>query len=305
MWTPGGHRQALLDRGFVAGTGDARIRRRDLLRPRAALVTAKSKDRRRIPLSDAFVISTEPRAPTGEVRCIHMGMGDLGVPSDGSQSAQDVTYRWLKRHVGALPRHEGIFLTESEVSQATGRSRTPVREAMLRLEAEGFLQIVPKKGAFVPPISDAEVSAVMEARALVEDWCAQMAATTTYPLAAELDDLVRQQTGLLDDPVEFIECDRAFHRAIIRSAGNPVLSEFYESLRDRQVRMGLHAIAAAQDRAQTVLDEHARIVEAIRAGDSANAAETVSAHLRSTLEAMQLPVVSNWPGGRPRFPTGE
>lgn len=64
-----------------------------------------------------------------------------------------------------MPRHEGVFLTEGAAAAATGTSRTPVREALLRLEAEGFLQIVPKKGAFVPPISDAEVESVMQARA--------------------------------------------------------------------------------------------------------------------------------------------
>jgi DNA-binding GntR family transcriptional regulator len=57
----------------------------------------------------------------------------------GQGSAQDLTYRWLKRHIAQLPRHGGTFLTESEVARKAGTSRTPVREALLRLEAEGFL----------------------------------------------------------------------------------------------------------------------------------------------------------------------
>ncbi|MFI0409150.1 GntR family transcriptional regulator [Actinomadura sp. 3N508] len=212
------------------------------------------------------------------------------------ESAQDVTYRWLKRHIGSLPRQEGTFLTEAEVCEATGMSRTPVREALLRLETEGFLKIMPKKGAFVPPVSDAEIEAVMQARELVEDWCVRHAAPLAEELAPELAELVGRQEELLDDPVEFIECDRAFHRAIVRTAGNPVLAEFYESLRDRQVRMGLRAIAAAEDRARVVLAEHGAIVEAIRSGDPLRAAQALAAHLDGTLTVLRLPSVANWDG---------
>lgn len=217
-----------------------------------------------------------------------------------TESAQDVTYRWLKQHVGSLSRHEGTFLTEAEVSEMTGTSRTPVREALLRLEAEGFLQIVPKKGAYVPPVSDAEVAAVMQARELIEDWCVRQVMATADPatisgLSAELEDLLHRQEQMLDDSVGFIECDRAFHRAIVRTAGNPVLRDFYESLRDRQVRMGLRALSSKADRVRTVLAEHAAIVAAVRTADPAVAADALGAHLRSTLEVILLPAVANWP----------
>ncbi|GAA4657989.1 GntR family transcriptional regulator [Streptomyces buecherae] len=212
----------------------------------------------------------------------------------GRESAQDATYRWLKRRIGALPRHEGVFLTEAEVCEATGKSRTPVREALLRLETEGFLQIVPKKGAYVPPIPDTEIEAVMQARELVEEWCVRRAAPLADSLTPELEKLIRRQEELLDDPVGFIECDRAFHRAIVRAAGNPVLVEIYESLRDRQVRMGLRAIAAAEDRARAVLAEHAAIVRGIGSGDPARAAAALGAHLGGTLAVLHLPAVRHW-----------
>lgn len=208
------------------------------------------------------------------------------------ESAQDTAYRWLKRHIGSLPRREGSFLTEAEVCETTGKSRTPVREALLRLEAEGFLQIVPKKGAYVPPVSDTEVAEVMQARGLVEDWCIRRVVSAQGTLPDQLQRVVSEQEAQLDDPVEFIECDRAFHRAIVHAAGNSVLRDFYETLRDRQVRMGLRAIAAAQDRARSVLDEHTAIVEAIRSEDPARAAEAVATHLSSTLGTLHLPAVA-------------
>src|SRR5271163_4037579 len=93
-----------------------------------------------------------------------------------AEAAQDLVYRLLKRRVLTVPAQEGAFLTEAEVCRAMGTSRTPVREALLRLESEGLLQIVPKKGAYVAPITEAEVAAVMQARGLVEEWCARSAA---------------------------------------------------------------------------------------------------------------------------------
>jgi DNA-binding GntR family transcriptional regulator len=210
-----------------------------------------------------------------------------------SETAQDVAFRWLKQHIMTLPRHEGTFLTESEVCEAIGSSRTPVREALLRLEADGFLQIVPKKGAYVPPITEAEVEAVLQARGLVEDWCVRQAVRLSESLAAELERLVSMQRDLQHTPVAFIERDREFHRTIVLAAGNPVLASFYESLRDRQLRMGWHAIAASKERPDNVLAEHAAIVEAVRSGDPDRAAAAVAQHLSKTLVALRLPIVTN------------
>jgi DNA-binding GntR family transcriptional regulator len=213
-------------------------------------------------------------------------------------SAQDVAYGWLKRHIAELPRHGGTFLTEAEVAEATGTSRTPVREALLRLDAEGFVQIMAKKGVFVPPISDAEVHAVMQARTLVEDWAVRRVTPARKELLAELDRLLADQERLIEDPVAFIDCDRVFHRAIVGQAGNPVLTEFYESLRERQVRMGLRAVANSENRAATVLAEHRAIVAAMRSGEPAEAAEALATHLSSTLAVLNLPDTADWAGGQ-------
>lgn len=202
------------------------------------------------------------------------------------RSAQSIAYDWLKDHVSAVPRTEGIFLSESEIAAATSTSRTPVREALLRLETEGFVQIIPKRGIYVPAISDEEMAAAMEARVLLEDWCVRRAAPLGADLAGELDRLVEEQTALTDDPVAFIEADRRFHRAIVAQAGNPVVADFYESLRERQVRMGLSALASSAERVQVVLREHRAIVDGIRAHDPELAATALKAHLASTLHTL-------------------
>lgn len=220
-------------------------------------------------------------------------------PSTGrrTEAAQDVVFRWLKQHIASLPRKGGVFLTEAEVSQATGTSRTPVREALLRLEADGLLQIVPKKGAYVPPVTEADIDAVMQARGLVEEWCARRAADLGAALAAQLDELIERQTAQKDDPVAFIESDREFHRVIVEAAGNPVLAGFYESLRDRQLRMGVYALTTSGRRIDEVLAEHGAIVAALRSRDGGRAVAAVARHLATTLAALRLPAI---PGlGRP------
>jgi DNA-binding GntR family transcriptional regulator len=201
-------------------------------------------------------------------------------------SAQSVAYEWLKNHISALPRTESVFLSETEIAAAAKTSRTPVREALLRLETEGFVQIIPKRGIYVPAIRDDEVAAAMEARQLLEDWCIRRSATIADGLVDDLDRLIDEQAGLTEDPVRFIEADRAFHRAIVNRAGNPVIAGFYESLRERQVRMGLSALASSSSRTEMVLAEHRAIVDALRTGDPETAAASLEVHLASTLQTL-------------------
>src|SRR5271156_1094912 len=147
---------------------------------------------------------------------------DLPPPDEPAEAAQDLVYRLLKRRVLTLPAQEGAFLTEAEVCRALGTSRTPVREALLRLESEGLLKILPKKGAFVAAITEAEVVAVMQARSLIEEWCARRAALSNDGLdglAEELRRLIGEQKALRDDPLAFIERDREFHRTLVLAAG--------------------------------------------------------------------------------------
>ena len=225
-----------------------------------------------------------------------MNNGSTAIPR--GDAAQDVVYAWLKRHVLTLPRHETTFLTEAQVCRETGVSRTPVREAFLRLEADGLLKILPKKGAYIAPITEAEVDSIMQARRLVEEWCTEQASRFGGALADELDRLIARQEQVRNDRIAFIESDRDFHRAIVKAAGNPVLAAFYESLRDRQVRMGVHAISVGS-RVDEVLAEHRAIAQAIRASDAKQAVTAVGEHLARTLTALRAPTLGDWsPGSR-------
>lgn len=195
---------------------------------------------------------------------------------------------------GQLPG--GELISEGDVATALGMSRTPVREAFLRLEAEGLLRLYPQRGALVVPVSPDEARAVIEARLLLEQFAtdkvvgrgAAARAAVYERLAGELKR--QRDAATADDWREFLDADRAFHTVTLEESGNAILSGFYASLRDRQMRMIGESALGDPDRMATILDEHRGIAEALRDGDPARAREAVRTHLASTGRAIGIAV---------------
>ncbi len=157
------------------------------------------------------------------------------------------------------------------------------------LEAEGLLQIVPNRGAYVPSISDREVDEVMEARMLIEVFCAQRVAESSIDVTAALSDLLADQERLVHDLDAFMESDRAFHSTIVDAAGHGIFRAVYDALRDRQLRMGVRALLTERGRAEQVLREHHAIADALTARDANRIKQTVEIHIRETLGALGEP----------------
>ncbi|RLV01498.1 GntR family transcriptional regulator [Streptomyces griseocarneus] len=195
--------------------------------------------------------------------------------------AADRVYSHVKEAV--LHRHYegGTLLTEGELAEVVGVSRTPVREALLRLEAEGLLKLYPKKGALVTAVSAQEVADVVETRLLVEKYTAAKAVPASEQLLTRLeellDDMVRQAEA--GDLAAVSVSDRAFHAEIVSSAGNQILSRLYDQLRDRQLRMGVAVMHAHPDRIAKNHAEHREILEALRSGDAHAATEIIDRHV--------------------------
>lgn len=206
------------------------------------------------------------------------------IPS--ASSAPDIAYEWVKNFIIDLPREQESFLNEAALASSTGTSRTPVREALLRLEAEGFVRRIPHKGAYVPPVTDPEVRALMQARAVVEKWATDAAGTALERHFNTLQQLIDDQEAAGTDTARFIELDIEFHSLMVRAAGNNILTDFYGSLRQRQLRVGLKAVTSGEDRALNVLREHRSILDAVRIGDVASTHAAIDAHLESTLRAV-------------------
>lgn len=201
-------------------------------------------------------------------------------------TAPEVAYLWLREAITSLPWDEEAFLSENFVAKESGTSRTPVREALLRLDSEGLLRRVPHRGAHVPALSEKDIDSMMEARRVIEEWAVRKVTGTSYS-TRKLKELLGKQEEIISDTVQFIQCDIEFHKDIVTAAGNPVLGEVYGSLRDKQLRMGVRAVRDSQGRSDHVLVEHRAIVKAIQSGDAVRAAEVTGEHLASTLAALK------------------
>ncbi|THA71971.1 GntR family transcriptional regulator [Streptomyces sp. A0958] len=179
-------------------------------------------------------------------------------------------------------RYEGgTLLTEGDLAEAVGVSRTPVREALLRLEVEGLIKLYPKKGALVLAVSAQEISDVVETRLLVEEFAARKAVPASTQLISRLEGLLEEQRQFSEagDLAAVSVKDRCFHAEIVRHAGNEILSRLYDQLRDRQLRMGVAVMEAHPGRIAANIAEHSELLEAIRAGDAEGAAQVVRRHV--------------------------
>jgi len=179
-------------------------------------------------------------------------------------------------------RYEGgTLLTEGGLAEAVGVSRTPVREALLRLEVEGLIKLYPKKGALVLAVSAQEIADVVETRLLVEEFAARKAVPASPQLISRLEGLLEEQRQFSEagDLATVSVKDRCFHAEIVRHAGNEILSRLYDQLRDRQLRMGVAVMEAHPDRIAANIAEHSELLEAIRAGDAEGAAQVVRRHV--------------------------
>ncbi|MGW0967603.1 GntR family transcriptional regulator [Streptomyces sp. NPDC002516] len=184
--------------------------------------------------------------------------------------AADRVYAHVKDGVLERRYEGGSLLTEGELADAVGVSRTPVREALLRLEAEGLIKLYPKKGALVLPVSAQEIADVVETRQLVEEHAARKAVPASPRLLARLEELLERQKeqAAAGDLAAAAVTDRCFHAEIVRSGGNEILSRLYDQLRDRQLRMGVAVMHAHPDRITKTLVEHEQILRALRSGDA-------------------------------------
>ncbi|MEV6314859.1 GntR family transcriptional regulator [Streptomyces sp. NPDC051776] len=209
----------------------------------------------------------------------------LGVPV---QSGREKAYTYLKEVVLADPEMQGRFLTEQEIADRIGVSRTPIREALLLLAAEDLIQLVPKRGAHIAPLSGREITELMELRGIVERYAAEHVIGSGEVPARSLTEILERQSALTgpDQRREFIAADHLFHATLVAGVGNTLLDRHYDGLRSRQIRVGFAALHNQPGRQEVVLAEHRALLHALVSGDADAARVAVTSHLDSTLRVL-------------------
>jgi DNA-binding GntR family transcriptional regulator len=206
-------------------------------------------------------------------------------------SAADRVYAQVKRDIlgGALPG--GSLVTEGGLAEVAGVSRTPVREALLRLEGEGLVRLYPKKGALVVPPSVDDARDVLEARVVIEEWAARAVwsrrADLLPALEAELEGMRATRTS--GDVERLVEHDRRFHEILVTAAGNAVLTRTYQGLRDRQLTILAAQFRRDGDRIDRAVTNHVRLLEILRTGTVEELVTETHTHVHDAVTALQAP----------------
>ena len=184
---------------------------------------------------------------------------------------------------GAL--RPGQHLVEGELAAQLGVSRQPVREALQRLQSEGWVDLRPTRGAFVHTPSPEEAVQLLGTRAVLETHSARLAANQAGPV--EIRRLWQLQQEGLDaltegaKPRRLVTANTALHAFITEISGNAVLAELIAQV-DRRVRWYYTPIA--RPRGEDAWKEHAAVIDAIAAGDPDRAESLMRRHTERTTE---------------------
>jgi DNA-binding GntR family transcriptional regulator len=188
---------------------------------------------------------------------------------------------------GELP--PGQHMVETDLARQLGVSRQPIREALHRMEAEGWVDLRPSQGAFVHVPTDAEVDNLLDVRALLEAETSRLAAGQASP--EQLDRLRQicrdgQASAEADDFSTAVAADNLFHAEIALIGGNAVLAELADIV-GRRVQWYYRMVAPA--RGYSSWTEHAELIEAIEAGDAARCEALARGHTERTRAAYHRP----------------
>ncbi|HVV22079.1 MAG TPA: GntR family transcriptional regulator, partial [Pseudonocardiaceae bacterium] len=176
----------------------------------------------------------------------------------------------------------GQHLVEGELAEMLGVSRQPVREALQRLQTEGWVDLRPAQGAFVHEPTDEEVDQLLAVRCLLETESARLAARSASPeLVKQLRKVLREgKAALADDDMEtVVAANSELHGLITTMSGNAVLAELI-GLVERRVRWYYRPLAKA--RGATSWKEHTELITAIAHGDEEAAADVMRRHTEAT-----------------------
>lgn len=211
----------------------------------------------------------------------HGDVSTTELPGTEPESLGEQAYIALRQKIVRLDFAPGDVLRENELQESLGLGRTPIREALLRLQREHFVTVIPRRGMFVSGIEVEELSMLFETRAVLEPYAARLAALRGTP--AQWDDMeaTLEQTGNtgLDDEAQ-LALDRRCHEIIWTASGNRFLLDTLDMLYAQSDRLWHLYLSDVADM-QHAVDEHQAILAALRSGDGDTVATLVETHVQS------------------------
>ena len=194
---------------------------------------------------------------------------------------RDLVFNTLRQAILKGELKPGERLMEIQLAEKLGVSRTPIREAIRKLELEGLVLMIPRRGAEVAKISHKSLQDVLEVRGALEELATDLACQRIdeEQLAAlhEAEDRFKKAVATGTE-MEIAEADEAYHDIIYNATGNKRLIQMINNLREQMYRYRLEYI---KDEAQrgTLINEHEKILEAIRIRDIIRAKALMKEHI--------------------------
>lgn len=184
----------------------------------------------------------------------------------------------------------GERLREPELASQLGVSRTPLREALLLLDSEGFIQVHPRRGAIVSPISARDATETYQVKGALEALAARLACGQITPAhITRLEEINREIESAIDvgseDHAKILRLNAEFHHTLSDAAGNEKLSQYIRLLRSQVLRYNYIYLSTLSHLADSVR-EHAAIIVALKDSDADGVERLVRAHGESACKAL-------------------
>ncbi len=207
----------------------------------------------------------------------------------------------LRARIASGALAPGERLVELEISRELGVSRSPIREALLRLSEEGLVKLLPYRGAIVAPLHRERLLELLEFRLALERFAIEKliqggdagALASLRGHVIEISDAIRS-----GDMRGAVDADMRTHRAIVDFAGNALLSRAYEGLLN-QFQLYIRLTSSHYERVEDLADEHVSLLDAIERGDLVMARRVLDAHILHGLDE----ALEEAPVDRPSEPT--
>ncbi len=214
------------------------------------------------------------------------------LPTDASLARQTSVggrvYEVIRNAIVQLRLRPGNSLSEAEVAGQLGVSRQPVREAFIKLSEAGLVEIRPQRGTFVRLISKREVENAQFLREAIEVAVARKASLeASRESIAQLRDIIEQQrvAAARGDHSGFLRLDEGYHQALAGSANCEDAWRVLDSLKAQMDRVRYLSLPQATP-LEIIIDQHARIVDAIEARSPSAAEAAMHVHLREILTSL-------------------
>mgnify|MGYP005946177077 CR=1 FL=1 len=206
---------------------------------------------------------------------------NLQVTMDEFLPLRDVVFNTLRQAILTGELKPGERLMEIHLANKLGVSRTPIREAIRKLELEGLVTMIPRRGAEVAQITEKSMNDVLEVRRALDALCVELACDRISQ--EELQHLKKacdifEEAVKTKDVKQIAQADVALHDIIVEATGNQRLIQLVNNLSEQMYRYRLEYIKDAEKR-QILLVEHESILRAIRSRHVAEAKEAVRAHI--------------------------